>query len=45
LYHFDSNVKVVGYYDMVTNETSNNLSGFTKDIKDNVFTLRVQREF
>jgi phosphate-selective porin len=45
LYHFDSNVKIMGYYDVVKNETSANLSGFTRDIKDNVFTLRVQLEF
>ena len=40
-----NNVKVVAYYDMVTNEKSSNLSGYTKDLKDNVFTLRLQYKF
>jgi len=40
-----NNVKVIGYYDMVTNEKSKNLSGYTKDLKDNVFTLRLQYKF
>lgn len=41
----DGNVKITAYYDMVTNETSANLSGYTQDLKDNVFTLRVQYKF
>ena len=45
VYRWDTNVKFTAYYDRVTNETSKNLSGFTKDIKDNVFTLRVQYKF
>lgn len=40
-----NNVKVIAYYDMVTNEKSSNLSGYTKDLKDNVFTLRLQYKF
>ena len=44
-YRWDTNVKITAYYDMVTNETSVNQSGFTKDLKDNVFTLRVQYKF
>lgn len=40
-----NNVKVTAYYDMVTNEKSSNLSGYTKDLKDNVFTLRLQYKF
>lgn len=44
-YRLDANVKITAYYDMVTNETSANLSGYTQDLKDNVFTLRVQYKF
>jgi len=44
-YHWDKNVKIVAYYDMVTNETSKNLSGYTQDLKDNVLSLRVQYKF
>lgn len=40
-----NNVKITAYYDMVKNETSSNLAGFRKDLKDNVFTLRVQYKF
>jgi hypothetical protein len=41
-YLHTSNVKFVFYYDIVTNETSKNLNGYTKDLKDNVFTARIQ---
>jgi hypothetical protein len=56
-YRWDANVKITAYYDMVTNETTNasttatngittfNLPGYQKDLKDNVFTLRVQYKF
>jgi len=44
-YLIDNNTKIVAYYDMVKNETSSNLSGYTKDLKDNVFTLRLQYKF
>ncbi len=44
-YRWDASVKLTAYYDMVTNETSNNLSGYTKDLKDNSFTLRMQVKF
>jgi phosphate-selective porin len=44
IYHLDNNVKIVAYYDMVTNE-STSLGGYTKDILDNVFTLRLQYKF
>ncbi len=45
LYHFDANIRFMAYYDVVKNETSSNLSGFTGDRKDNVFTLRMQVKF
>lgn len=40
-----SNVKLTLYYDMVKNETSNNLSKYSKDLKDNVLTFRIQYKF
>jgi hypothetical protein len=42
---FDANVKFVAYADKVTNETSENLALINKDMKDNVFTLRMQVRF
>lgn len=44
-YRWDANVRITAYYDMVKNETSENLSGYTRDLKDNVFTLRTQIRF
>jgi hypothetical protein len=44
-YRWDENVKFVAYYDLVVNETSKNLAGFSQDLKDNVFTLRVQYKY
>ncbi|MFN8206403.1 MAG: hypothetical protein U0T82_03205 [Bacteroidales bacterium] len=44
IYKFDSNVKFSLYYDMVKNE-STKLAGYTNDLKDNVFTFRVQYKF
>ncbi|MCX6273776.1 MAG: hypothetical protein NTV09_01040 [Bacteroidetes bacterium] len=44
-YRWDANVKLTAYWDKVTNETSANLAGYTNDLKDNVFTLRVQVKF
>jgi hypothetical protein len=51
IYHWDANVKFTFYYDMVTNETVNlatsstSLIPFKEDIKDNVFTIRMQYKF
>lgn len=45
IYNWDKNVKITTYYDMVTNETSKNLAGFSKDLSDNVVTIRVQYKF
>ena len=44
IFHWDSNLKFVAYYDMVTNE-STAVTGFSKDIRDNVLTLRMQYKF
>jgi hypothetical protein len=52
IYHWNENVKITAYYDMVKNETSANLTnttvngeGLNNDIMDNVFTLRIQYKF
>lgn len=53
LFAVSSNVKITAYYDMVSNEKTNNLapdfsksnSNYSKDLKDNVFTLRLQYKF
>jgi len=51
IYHWDANVKFTFYYDMVTNEkvnasaTTTALLPFKEDIKDNVFTIRMQYKF
>ncbi len=44
-YRWDANVKLTFYYDMVKNETSTNLAGYSRDLKDNVFTFRAQVKF
>ena len=44
IYYLDQNIKIVAYYDIVKNE-STNISNFTRDVKDNVLTLRVQYKF
>lgn len=43
-YRLNSNVKLMLYYDMVKNE-STSIAGYTGDIKDNVFTCRLQFKF
>lgn len=42
--YFSDNLKVLAYYAIVRNENTL-LSGFTSDVKDNVFTLRMQVRF
>jgi hypothetical protein len=48
-YKWDNNVKISLYYDMVTNEKSDNLTvnkfRYNRDLKDNVFTVRFQYKF
>ena len=41
---FKDNLKLIAYYDIVRNEKTL-LPGFTEDIKDNVFTFRIQLRF
>jgi hypothetical protein len=51
VYHWDSNVKFVLYYDMVMNEkvaessSVSSLSPLKEDLKDNVITFRMQYKF
>ncbi len=44
-YRWDANVKITAYYDVVQNEKTENLVVYKNDLKDNVFTLRVQVKF
>jgi len=43
-YKWDENIKLTAYYDMVQNETTK-LKGYTKDLPDNVLTIRMQYKF
>ncbi|TSA29470.1 MAG: porin [Ignavibacteriales bacterium] len=45
VHYWDDNVKLVFYYDSVSNETSSKLAAFNSDLKDNVFTFRIQYKF
>lgn len=45
LWDANKNIRLHAYYEIVKNETSNNLAGFETDRKDNVFTLRFQYKF
>ncbi len=52
LYHWDENVKFTFYYEVVSNQkvnsavaATNSLSPFKDDVKDDVFTLRIQYKF
>lgn len=44
-WHIMKNLKLTAYYDLVRNETSANLQGMGSDLKDNMFTLRLQYKF
>jgi hypothetical protein len=44
VYYFNTNIKMVVYYDIVKNEITQ-LPGYTTDLKDNIFTLRLQFRF
>lgn len=45
LYRLNSNVRLMAYYDIISNETTNQIEKYSKDLKDNVFTLRLQYKF
>ncbi|HEV8273916.1 MAG TPA: porin, partial [Chitinophagaceae bacterium] len=44
VYYFNSQTKLTFYYDIVENENTQ-LAGYTTDLKDNVFTCRLQFRF
>ncbi len=44
IYFADPHLKIVVWYDVIRNETTL-LNGYTSDIKDNIFTFRVQFRF
>ncbi|SFW80935.1 porin [Chitinophaga sancti] len=44
VHYFNANTKLMLFYDWVRNETTA-LDGFTEDVKDNVFTCRIQYRF
>ena len=43
--YFNDHIKFMIYYNVVTNESTKNLSKYSKDLKDNVLTLRMQVRF
>jgi phosphate-selective porin len=45
IYEPVKNLRFTLWYDMITNETSNALSGYQEDKKDNILTLRMQVKF
>lgn len=45
LYRMNNNFRVMAYYDMAFNEKSKNLTGYDSQLKDNIFTLRLQYKF
>lgn len=44
LHHINDNIKLIFYYDIVKNETTQ-LAGYTQDLKDNIFTTRIHFRF
>ncbi len=44
VFHFNPQTKLIFYYDIVKNEITN-LPGYTSDLKDNIFTTRLQFRF
>jgi len=44
LHHINNNIKLVFYYDIVKNEATQ-MEGYTKDLKDNIFTTRIHFRF
>jgi hypothetical protein len=45
LWRANNNVRLQAYYEINTNETTDNLTAYTNDLKDNVFTMRLQYKF
>lgn len=45
IHYWDENVKFMVYYNLVQNEKGEGIAGFKQDLKDNVFTVRMQYRF
>ena len=45
LWRASNSIRVQAYYEMVNNEKTENLTSYAENIKDNVFTLRLQYKF
>ena len=45
LWRANNNIRLQAYYEIVSNEKSESLAGYSKDGKDNMFTLRLQYKF
>lgn len=45
LWNATKDIRLTAYYEINKNETSENLTGYTADRKDNAFTLRMQYKF
>lgn len=45
MWRINSSLRLTAYYDKISNETSSNLTGYTDDLSDNVFTLRLQYKY
>ena len=43
--YFNDHIKFMIYYNIVTNEATTHINGYSKDLKDNVLTLRMQVRF
>ncbi len=51
IFHYDANIKFTAYYEMVSNDrvnpqtTSSTLKVYSQDLKDDIFTFRIQYKF
>ena len=45
LWRVNNNIRLQAYYEINSNETSQNLPAFVEDVKNDVFTLRLQYKF
>lgn len=45
MWRINNSLRLTAYYDLVSNETSSHLTGYSHDLSDNVFTLRLQYKY
>lgn len=45
MWRINNSLRLTAYYDLVSNETSSHLTGYSQDLSDNVFTLRLQYKY